>query len=173
MTFKGMRHGWSMSLHDLTRRNVETVRRLEDAAVKEGPMDRVADAVTRFCGSLSFFIINLAWYAAWIVINTWGPWQFDPYPYTFLTLCVSLEAIFLSIFILMSENRQAILDKRRAELDLQVNLLAEQENTKQLHLLKAIAAKVGLDLKYDKELQALEQEIHPDSLAAQIDHAEK
>ena len=69
---------------------------------------------------------------------------FDPFPYTFLTLVVSLEAIFLSIFILISQNQETQLTERRKHLDLQINLLAEQENTKMLQLLIAISEKVGV-----------------------------
>ena len=82
---------------------------------------------------------------------------------------VSLEAIFLSTFILISENRQAKVDERRSHLDLQINLLTEQENTKMLQLLRGIAEKVGVDCSGDPDIHVLEQATRPEELAAQID----
>ena len=76
---------------------------------------------------------------------------FDPFPYAFLTLVVSLEAIFLSLFILMSQNRAALHADRRAHLDLQINLLAEHESTKTLELLKALCEHHGLACSQDPE----------------------
>jgi uncharacterized membrane protein len=94
---------------------------------------------------------------------------FDPYPFNFLTLVVSLEAIFLSTFILISGNRQARLDERRSHLDLQINLLSEQENTKMLKLLQQIADKVGIECDGDPDISVLEQATRPEELAAQIE----
>ena len=84
------------------------------------------------------------WFGSWIIFNDFTSLAFDPFPYTFLTLVVSLEAIFLSTFILISQNHDTQLSERRNHLDLQINLLAEQENTKMLELLQAIASKVGV-----------------------------
>jgi len=95
--------------------------------------------------------------------------HFDAYPFSFLTLVVSLEAIFLSAFILISRNRQNILSKRRAQLDLQINMLSEQENTAMLCLLQKIAPKVGVaGIRADK-LEVLAQAIQPEQLARQIE----
>ncbi|MEO8613955.1 MAG: DUF1003 domain-containing protein, partial [Luteolibacter sp.] len=93
---------------------------------------------------------------------------FDPFPFNFLTLTVSLEAIFLSTFILISENTRSRNDDRRNHLDLQINLLAEQENTKMLRLLHQIGLKVGIDCE-DELLVALEENIHPKKLMEQIE----
>jgi uncharacterized membrane protein len=80
--------------------------------------------------------------------------HFDQFPFTFLTLVVSLEAIFLSTFILISQNLETRISKRRSHLDLQLNLLSEQENTKMIVMLHAIAAKVGADLTQDSHALA-------------------
>ena len=94
--------------------------------------------------------------------------HFDPFPFTFLTLCVSLEAIFLSTFILISQNHETRLSERRNHLDLQVNLLAEQENTKMLFILNRIAEKVGVH-EDDPTVQVLEQATRPRILVEQIE----
>ena len=97
--------------------------------------------------------------------------HFDPYPFTFLTLCVSLEAIFLSSFILIAQNYEMRITERRNQLDLQINLLAEQENTKMLQLLDRMARKMGLYEEDDPEIQVLEQATRPETLARQIEDA--
>ncbi len=90
---------------------------------------RVADLIADFSGSIPFLLINLIAFVVWILANTVGPksWQFDPYPFQFLTMAVSLEAIFLSIFVLISQNRQSAKDRIKADLDYQVNVKSELE----------------------------------------------
>jgi uncharacterized membrane protein len=161
------------NMDDLTGKNVEAMRRLEEVAQTQRSFaDRVAAFVAIFCGSITFVWIHVAIFAAWIVFNTVpGLPHFDPYPFTFLTLCVSLEAIFLSSFILISQNYEMRISDRRNQLDLQINLLAEQENTKMLQLLEAIAQKVGAGGKDDPEIKALEEATRPETLARQIEEA--
>jgi uncharacterized membrane protein len=158
---------------ELTRKNVEAMRKLEDVSkAKRSFADRVAELVARFCGDIRFVWIHAAIFAAWILWNTLPELpHFDQYPFTFLTLCVSLEAIFLSAFILISQNYEMRISERRNQLDLQINLLAEQENTKQLQLLEAIARKVGVMECDDPEVGVLEQATRPETLARQIDEA--
>ena len=93
------------------------------------PAQRIADLIADFSGSLAFPFINLAVFAIWILANTVGPaiWHYDPYPFQFLTMAVSLEAIFLSIFVLISQNRQAAKGRIKADLDYQVNVKTELE----------------------------------------------
>jgi uncharacterized membrane protein len=160
------------SVEELTRRNVETILRLEEATqANRNRFDRMADGITRFCGSMRFVLFHGVWYVAWIVLNSAiaPDRRWDPFPFPLLTLIVSLEAIFLSTFILISQNRQGALNERRAELDLQVNLLSEQENTKMLELLKKIGGKVGVDCSDDPEMEALEEVTRPRKLLEQID----
>jgi uncharacterized membrane protein len=158
---------------DVTRRNVQAMRQLEEAAMaKRTGADRVAAAIARFCGSMTFVWIHVAVFAAWIGYNAL-PWfdAFDPYPFTFLTLVVSLEAIFLSTFILISQNYDMRVSERRNQLDLQINLLAEQENTKMLQMLERIAKKVGAHVSDDPQVRALEEATRPDTLVEQIEEA--
>ena len=158
---------------DVTRQNVQAMRQLEEAAMgKRTGADRVAAAIARFCGSMTFVWIHVVVFAAWIGYNA-VPWfqPFDPYPFTFLTLIVSLEAIFLSTFILISQNYDMRVSERRNQLDLQINLLAEQENTKSLQILERIAKKVGAHIGDDAQVRALEEATRPEALVEQIEEA--
>jgi len=95
------------------------------------PLQRVADWIAWFSGSMPFLMINAAWFIIWILLNTLhlGITQFDPYPFGLLTMMVSLEAIFLSCFVLVSQNRQAEKDRVRADIEYEVNVKAELEVT--------------------------------------------
>ena len=161
------------SAADLTRENVQAMHRLDELALaKRSTADRVAEFVAQFCGSITFVWIHAALFGGWIVWNVIpGLPHFDPYPFTFLTLCVSLEAIFLSSFILISQNYEMRISDRRSRLDLQINLLAEQENTKVLQMLSRISKKLGLGDEDDPEIRALEEATRPETLARQIEDA--
>jgi uncharacterized membrane protein len=104
--------------------------------------DHVADAITRFAGSMSFVYLHLAWFTVWILANVGllgSAFVFDPFPFGLLTMIVSLEAIFLSTFVMISQNREAARAEVRADLDFETNLEAEI-------LVRAIAKHVGVDL---------------------------
>jgi uncharacterized membrane protein len=163
------------SVEDLTQRNVELIRQLEETAKQERKRsDLIAEAIANFCGSMTFVWVHVAWFGAWVVINVApGIPHLDPFPFTFLTLVVSLEAIFLSTFILISQNHDTKISERRNHLDLQINLLSEQENTKMIALLQAIAAKVGAEIDHDPHLQALSKETEPEKLVRQIEAREE
>ena len=164
------------SLEQLTHRNIELVRKLEEAASQERTMsDRVARMIARFCGSMTFVWVHVVGFAGWIAINLVpGVKHIDPFPFTFLTFIVSLEAIFLSTFILISQNQDTRITDRRNHLDLQINLLSEQENTKMLMMLQAIAEKVGARIDRDEDMAVLAQETELEKVVAQIEqHEEK
>ena len=156
---------------DVTRENVQAMHKLEQASSANRTLaDRMAEFVARFCGSITFVWIHAALFAAWIAWNVLpGLHHFDPYPFTFLTLCVSLEAIFLSSFILISQNYEMRISDRRNRLDLQINLLSEQENTKMLQMLDRIAQKLEITHDDDPDIGVLEQATRPETLARQID----
>jgi uncharacterized membrane protein len=101
----------------------------EEMEEKLSLVERVADWIAWFSGSMTFLSLNLVWFLLWILINTTdiGIRQFDPFPFGLLTMIVSLEAIFLSIFVLISQNRQAAKDRIRADIEYDVNVKAEQE----------------------------------------------
>lgn len=121
--------------------------------------EHVADGIANFTGSIFFVWLHILWFAFWIIFNL--PWwelkPFDPFPFTFLTMIVSLEAIFLSAFILMSENRQGRLADRRARVDLQVNMIAEREITKLLELVIDIHTCLGIQKPADVELENMQK----------------
>ena len=109
-------------------------------------------------GTGLFAGLHVVWFAGWIAWNTglvasWRP--VDPFPFSFLTLVVSLEAIFLTLFVLMSQNNLTRQSERRAHLDLQVNLLAEQESTRTVALLERIAQRLNIPLPSDSGEQEL------------------
>jgi uncharacterized membrane protein len=108
---------------------------------------RLADAITSFSGSMLFVYLHIGWFGVWLLVNTGriGIPPFDPFPYGLLTMIVSLEAIFLSTFVLISQNRFSDESDRRAELDLQIGLLAEHELTRVLQMLDAIQDKLGIE----------------------------
>jgi uncharacterized membrane protein len=161
------------TVHDVTRKNVNAMRQLEEASLaRRTRADRIASAIARFCGSMTFVTIHVLVFAAWIAFNLLpGLKHFDPYPFTFLTLVVSLEAIFLSTFILISQNYDMRISERRNQLDLQINLLSEQENTKMLQMLERIAKKLGADDCDDQQVRALEEATRPEALIEQIEEA--
>jgi uncharacterized membrane protein len=166
--------GPSGSLTDLTRRNVEVIAQLEGAAgAKRSRADRVADLISGFVGSMVFVYIHVLWFAVWIIVNSASvvpaQWHFDPYPYTFLTFVVSLEAIFLSTFILISQNHEERLARRRNHLDLQINLLSEQENSTILKMLASIERR--LKIAGDPDIRALAEDVEPEKVVAQIEDA--
>jgi uncharacterized membrane protein len=163
------------SVEELTQQNVERVSNLEESAKKQRTStDRIAEAIANFCGSMTFVWVHVIWFGGWILLNVIpGLPHVDPFPFTFLTLIVSLEAIFLSTFILISQNLETRLSERRSHLDLQLNMLSEQENTKMIALLISIAEKVGADLSRDPNLEALSEDTVPERLAEQIEAREE
>jgi uncharacterized membrane protein len=165
----------AQSIDHLTQRNVEVVRKLEEAANQERTTsDRIAKVIANFCGSMMFVWVHVVWFAGWIVLNLVpGVDHFDPFPFTFLTLIVSLEAIFLSTFILISQNHDTRISERRNHLDLQINLLSEQENTKMLMMLQAIAQKVGAEIEEDQDMTVLAQDTELEKVVEIIEQQEE
>jgi uncharacterized membrane protein len=159
------------TVEELPARNIRTITDLvEDARNKLSRGDRIAAAITRYCGTIRFVWINVGFFVLWMLFNTLpGFPHVDPFPFVFLTFILSLEAIFLSVFILITQNRQEQINERRAHLDLQINLLAEQESTKLLHLVREIAVKVGVDPAKDPDVSVLEEATRPEKLIEQID----
>ncbi|MEO8023914.1 DUF1003 domain-containing protein [Polaromonas sp.] len=160
---------------DLTRQNVQAMRRLEEAALASRSFsDRIAGFIARFCGSMTFVAVHVVLFSIWLLFNSIPALpHFDPYPFTFLTLVVSLEAIFLSTFILISQNYELRTSDRRNQLDLQINLLTEQENTKMLQILERIATKVGVSVDDDPTMRILKKATHPEALVEQIEQVQR
>ena len=163
-----------IAVDELTAKNVRMIVGHENAAktsVSAG--ERVAVQVAAFCGSMPFVWLHVVWFSMWIFFNTsdWLAQHPDPFPFTFLTFLVSLEAIFLSAFILISQNQETRLTEQRSHLDLQIKLMTERENTQMLKMLQSIAAKIGAEFDEDPELSALQESTRPERLMEQIDKA--
>jgi len=135
-------------------------QRLERTAAS--PSERIADRVTRFTGSMTFVLLHLVAYSLWIGINLGaipGLPRFDP-SFVILAMEASVEAIFLSTFVLISQNRMAASAERRADLDLHINLLAEHELTKLASMVGRIAEAVGVSIE-EPEFREIEQDVAP------------
>src|SRR5262245_59343302 len=128
---------------EIVAENVATIAALEEQALAHRSVaERLADHIARMTGTLWFALVHAGWFGAWLLMNVGlvpGVRPFDPFPFAFLTLMVSLEAIFLTIFVLMSQNGMTRRADRGAQLDLQINLLAEQESTRTVDILERIA----------------------------------
>ena len=135
-------------------------------ASNRSQMEVWADRMIGIASSTPFLAIHGLLFIAWIVWNIPGiglP-RFDPYPYGMLTTIVSLEAIFLSIFVLMTQSRESRIGELREELTLQVNLRMEEEITKTLHLVAGLYARLGLQLADDPELRAMLEPLDPKTM---------
>jgi len=160
------------ALSNVIERNIRTIIHLRlKAAHERGLQDRIADGITLFSGRMIFAYVHIAWFSIWILVNTGslGVRPFDPYPYGLLTMIVSLEAIFLSTFVLISQNRLSIEAEHRADLDMHIGLLTEHELTRVLQMLDAIQDKMGIENDEDSELADLEMETKPEDVLAEID----
>jgi uncharacterized membrane protein len=159
----------------IVERNIHallTRRREEDKA--KSRQDRIADAITAFTGSMKFVYLHVALFGLWIAINLeWLPLPaFDP-TFVVLAMVASVEAIFLSTFVLISQNRMAALADKRADLDLQVSLLSEHEITRLVTLVTEIAAKMDVHAARDPELSELARDVHPEMVLDTIENTER
>src|SRR5512134_2561844 len=160
------------ALNKVIERNIRTIIHLRTKAAGErDPQDRIADAITSFSGRMIFVYVHIVWFGVWILLNTgrFGMQAFDPFPYGLLTVVVSLEAIFLSTFVLISQNRLGEETERRADLDLHIGLLTEHELTRVLQMLDAIQEKLGIVDHENSELADLEMETKPEDVLAAIE----
>ncbi|HWA16366.1 MAG TPA: DUF1003 domain-containing protein [Gemmatimonadales bacterium] len=169
-------HEQSPRLATVISRNIEKIEHLRAGERENHSLqDRVADAITDFSGRMRFVYLHIAWFAGWIIANSGavGLTPFDPFPYSLLTMVVSLEAIFLSAFVLITQNRMSLEAERRADLHLHVDLLAEHELTRALCMLDAIRKKLGIEEDDDEDLPELEVETRPEDVLAAIRHLER
>ncbi len=153
------------------RRNIETVAKLEEDYTRNRTLpDRIADVIAGFTGSLTFVAVHAVIFIFWFLINLGVlpliP-KFDPFPFLLLSMAVSLEAIFLSTFVLIKQNRMSQHADQRAHLDLQINLLTEQEMTRVLQILQSISERLGVPLPAD-EIEELASETSVEQLASEV-----
>ncbi len=160
------------SSHQLHRKLVEEQREKIKSFkakmdLKRTLSDKIADFLTDSFGTVLFFAVNAIWFGAWIILNTGlipGIPVLDPFPFGLLTMIVSLEAIFLAIIVLISQNRSAHIADLREEIDLQINVRTEEEVTKILIILDKIHDHLGLPAEDDVELIMMKQKTDLDAI---------
>jgi uncharacterized membrane protein len=163
-------------LAKIIEQNIHTIANLRQAtANKRTREELLADVITEFSGRMYFVYFHIIWFAIWISINLgfFGFKPFDPFPFGLLTMIVSLEAIFLATFVLISQNRLSAEADRRADLDLQIGLLTEHELTRVLKMLDEIQDKLGIENDADQELLDLEKNVHPQDVMKEMDRIQQ
>jgi uncharacterized membrane protein len=159
-------------LSSVLARNIQSLserRRQEEAQATV--QERIAESITRFTGSMPFVYLHLALFGFWIVANLgWVPgvpiWDES---FVVLAMWASVEAIFLSTFVLISQNRMAAAADKRADLDLQISLLAEHEVTRLVMLVSAIAERMGVKTDADAEVDEITQDVAPEAVLDEIE----
>ena len=134
--------------------------------------ERVADMLVRWFGSMAFIIANFIGFIVWIILNVGlvpGIKPFDPFPFIFLTMLVSLEAIFLSIFVLTSQNRESRISDLREEIDIQINMIAEQEITKTIHLISYLMKHLNVPYDKDPELKRMMKPLDMEEIRRELE----
>ncbi|WP_245429930.1 DUF1003 domain-containing protein [Mesorhizobium sp. WSM3859] len=153
-------------------RNIEALveRRKRDAETASLE-ERTAAAISRFAGSMAFVYIHLAFFGAWIALNLGVVTFIKPFDPSLVILAMfaSVEAIFLSTFVLINQNRMAAEDDARADLDLQVSLLNEHETTKLIKLVEEIAKRLDVNTEADDELKELKRDVAPEAVLDKIE----
>jgi uncharacterized membrane protein len=133
--------------------------------------EHIAGAITRFSGTMKFVYAHVVLYGFWILANLGfvpGVPKFDP-SFVILAMVASVEAIFLSTFILITQNRMSAAADKRAELDLQISLLAEHEVTKLAALLSAVADRLGIQTELDPEVKEIKEDVAPEAVLDEIE----
>ena len=160
-------------LSSAARRNIRALRERRKQEFRDaGGQEKIADAITAFTGSMRFVYLHLVIYAAWIACNLVpGLPHFDP-SFVILAMVASVEAIFLSTFVLISQNRASAANDKRDDLDLHINLLAEHELTRLIEMVSAIAQKLEVRTGAEKELPEITRDIAPEALLVEIEQQE-
>jgi len=157
-------------LNSALRRNIEALReRRRREKLSAGTEEQIADAITAFTGSLRFVYLHLAIYGSWILANVLpGVPHFDS-TFVVLAMVASVEAIFLSTFVLISQNRATAAADKRDELDLHINLLAEHELTRLIAMVAAIAEKLAVATGAERELGEITEDVAPEAVLSEIE----
>jgi uncharacterized membrane protein len=152
------------------RENIDALASRRERERREAPLsERVADAITAFAGSMTFVLLHALLYGGWIAWNLLpGLPHFDP-TFVVLAMAASVEAIFLSTFVLISQNRMAAAADRRADLDLHINLLAEHELTRLATLVERIADRLKVAVN-DPEFDEVKQDVQPEVVLDALDN---
>jgi uncharacterized membrane protein len=158
------------SVDELTRQNVETIAKIQEYSQRTRTFgEGIADAFAHVFGSWIFLIIQTILLAVWIVLNIVGWWRhWDPYPFILLNLALSFQAAYAAPILMMSENREARVTQRRNHLDLQINLLAEQETTEILRLLRRLCEHHKIVIGNRTAIDLMTQKTKPEEVVEQI-----
>lgn len=162
-------------LATVVERNIEALLKVrEERLARRTAQERAVDAFTTFAGSMSFVYLHAGILVLWLVANTGHlglrPW--DPYPFVMLAMAASVEAIFISTFVLIGQNRQSEAADRRADLDLQINLLAEHEITRLVTMVEAIGQKLGTEID-DPDVAELKRDVAPEAVVEQMEERQE
>ncbi|HEY0014018.1 MAG TPA: DUF1003 domain-containing protein [Allosphingosinicella sp.] len=164
------------SLNSALHRNIAALERRRRVEARSAPRnERVAQAISDFAGTMTFIYLHLAIVGAWIAVNVgWLPFipAFDE-SLVILAMAASVEAIFISTFVLISQNRMAAAAEKRAELDLQISLLAEHEITKVVAMVDAIADHLGIRHEAKHEVDELKRDVAPENVLDAISDCEQ
>jgi len=155
----------------VVERNIEALLdRQRKEARERSPQERLAAVITAFAGSLTFVALHAVIVICWVIVNVgWTPLEpFDP-TFVILATVASVEAIFLTSFVLITQNRMQAEADRRADLDVQVSLLTEHEVARVIALTRRIAAKLGVKIEDAGELDELEVDIAPEQVLDSMD----
>lgn len=155
----------------VVERNIRALLdRRQQEEERKNLQDRIADRITVFTGSMPFVYVHLVIFGLWILINIgWIPLpRFDP-SLVILAMAASVEAIFLSTFVLITQNRMATIADKRADLDLQISLLSEHEITRLITLVRAMADRMGIEASHDPELSELSRDVQPEKVLDRIE----
>jgi uncharacterized membrane protein len=159
-------------LSPVLERNIRALQLRRQREEREASAEeRLAEAITRFTGSMRFVYLHLALFGFWVAANLgWVPGvpAWDP-SFVVLAMVASVEAIFLSTFVLISQNRMAAAADKRADLDLQVSLLAEHEVTKLATLVSGIADRLGVETEADAEVEEIAQDVAPEAVLDELE----
>jgi len=157
---------------DALKRNIDALSRREAEAEACAPLqDRLADAITAFTGSMAFVCLHVIVYGGWVIVNLElvpGIPAFDP-SFVILASEASVEAIFLSTFVLISQNRMAAAADKRADLDLHISLLAEHELTKLAGLIMAMAEQMGIETPNNPEIEEVRRDVAPEAVLDELE----
>ena len=160
----------------VVERNIRALLARRQAEERQlGIREKIAIGIAGFTGSMTFVMLHAVVYGLWIAINCgWirGLPRFDP-TLVILAMVASVEAIFLSSFILITQNRMMAQADRRADLNLQISLLAEHEITRVITIVKAMASKMAIEEANEPELDELTQDIAPEQVIESLDEQEK
>jgi uncharacterized membrane protein len=157
-------------------RNISALLQHEREEARQATLqDRIADTVTGFAGSMLFVYLHLLLFGGWIVLNLGCvpgivPW--DP-SMVVLAMLASVEAIFISTFVLISQNRMMEQAERRAALNLQISLLGEHETTRMMALVLAVAERLGVQTGVEEEVRELQRDVAPEAVLSQIEREER